>query len=92
MARQKNSVFPLVILAIVVVFAAIVGFVIFTIVQEIANKAHETMAKKHVMVTKDGVRVHVKEIKDEDYRDKSQRCGQYLFWICRTCNCGFIVD
>ena len=31
------------------------------------------MEKKNVKFTKDGMRVGVKEVKDEDYRDRTQR-------------------
>jgi len=69
---KKTSVLPLVILFVFVGIVAAVGLVIFSIVQEVSNKAKEKMEKKNVMLTKDGVKVHVKEINDEDYKDKSQ--------------------
>lgn len=33
------------------------------------------MEKKNVVFTKDGMKVGVKEVKDEDYADSTQRCA-----------------
>lgn len=33
------------------------------------------MGKKNITFTKDGMRVGVKQARDEDYEDKTQRCG-----------------
>lgn len=33
------------------------------------------MEKKNIVFTKDGMKVGVKEVKDEDYADKTQRCA-----------------
>lgn len=33
------------------------------------------MGKKNIVLTKDGMSVGVKHVRDEDYEDKAQRCG-----------------
>jgi hypothetical protein len=71
---KKHSVLPLIILVIVVAILSFIGYVVFTIVQDISHKAKEKMEKKHVSLTRDGVKVSVKQINDEDYKDRSQRC------------------
>lgn len=71
---KKHSLLPLIILVIVVAILSFIGYVVFTIVQDISRKAKEKMEKKHVSLTRDGVKVSVKQINDEDYKDRSQRC------------------
>jgi len=69
---KTNSVLPLIILFIVVGVAAGVGYIVFSIVQDISNKTKEKMEKKNLTFTKDGLKVGIQEIKDEDYKAKSQ--------------------
>lgn len=40
---------------------------------DLADKGKEKMQKKNVMFTKDGMKVGVKEISEEDYADRTQR-------------------
>lgn len=70
----KNNLLPVVILFVIVGLLAFVGFVAYTIVQDISNKTKAKMEKKHVIFSKDGMKVGVKEINDEEYKDRSQRC------------------
>jgi hypothetical protein len=62
------------------IFAAIVGVVAAVLLQvaktasDIADNAGKKLEKKNVLITKDGVRVGVKEIRTENYVDKTQRC------------------
>lgn len=72
MART-NSVVPLIILFLVVGVLAAVGFVVYTIVQDISNKTKARMEKKHIQFSKDGLKVSVKEVNDEEYKDQTQR-------------------
>jgi hypothetical protein len=76
---MANNLLPLFILFVVVGIAAFVGFVVYSIVQDIGNKTKARMEKKNVLFTKDGMKVGVKELKDEDYKDKSQRCVPFSF-------------
>jgi hypothetical protein len=41
---------------------------------QLAERGVRKMEKKNVVFTKDGARVGVKEIRAEDYADKTQRC------------------
>lgn len=40
---------------------------------ELADQGKRTMEKKHVSFTKDGMKVGVKELGDEEYADRTQR-------------------
>lgn len=78
----KASLVPLVILFVVILILAVVGFIAYSIVQEVSNNTREKMEKRNVMFTKDGMTVGVRELKDEDYKDRSQRlvfsCSVFL--------------
>lgn len=41
---------------------------------DLANQGKKTMEKKNVMFTKDGMKVGVKEMSEEEYADRTQRC------------------
>lgn len=69
----RASLLPLVILFVVIAILAVVGFIVYSIVQEVTNTTREKMEKRNVMFTKDGMTVGVKELKEEDYVDRSQR-------------------
>ena len=62
------------------IFAALVGVIAAVLLQvaktagDIVDNAGKRLEKKNVVVTKDGVKVGVKEIRNENYVDKTQRC------------------
>ncbi|BCR85489.1 uncharacterized protein ACHE_20947A [Aspergillus chevalieri] len=68
----RASLLPLVILFVVIAVLVVVGFIVYSIVQEVTNTTREKMEKRNVMFTKDGMTVGVKELKEEDYVDRSQ--------------------
>ncbi|EYE98234.1 uncharacterized protein EURHEDRAFT_409570 [Aspergillus ruber CBS 135680] len=68
----RASLLPLVILLVVIAVLAVVGFIVYSIVQDVTNTTREKMEKRNVMFTKDGMTVGVKELKEEDYVDRSQ--------------------
>ncbi|KAK6000858.1 hypothetical protein QM012_003583 [Aureobasidium pullulans] len=45
---------------------------------DLANQGKKTMEKKNVMFTKDGMKVGVKEMSEEEYADRTQRCVSLL--------------
>ena len=68
----KNLI-PLFVLVVVVGILGFVGFVVYSIVQEVSTKAREKIEKKNISITKGGLKVGVKELRDEEYRDRSQK-------------------
>ncbi|KAI9772048.1 MAG: hypothetical protein M1840_001336 [Geoglossum simile] len=60
------------------IFVALVGVIAAVLLQvaktasDIADNAGKKLEKKNVLITKDGVKVGVKEIKNENYVDKTQ--------------------
>lgn len=69
----RPSLVPLIILSVVVLVFAVVGYIAYRIVQDVTNNTRKKMEKRNVMFTKDGMTVRMKELKDEDYKDRSQR-------------------
>lgn len=74
----KSNVLPLILLLLFVAVLAAVGFVVYSIVQGVSKTTREKMEKKNVVFTKDGMKVNVKEIKDEAYKDRTQR---FVFFL-----------
>lgn len=70
---MASRILPLIILFVVLAILAVVGFVVYSIVQDISDKTRDKMEKKNVMFTRDGMKVGVKEVNEEDYVDRSQR-------------------
>lgn len=68
-----SKFFPLLALFVVVAIAAVVGYAIYTVVAEIADKTQQKMEQKNVVFTKDGMVVGVKEVRTEKYVDKAER-------------------
>ena len=69
----KHNIVPLIILLLVVGILAAVGYVAYSIAQGVSKTAREKMERKHIAITKDGMKVQVKEINDEEYKDNTQR-------------------
>src|SRR5947208_3095103 len=61
------------------IFFALVGVIAVVLLQvaktagDIADKAGKKLEKKNVLVTKEGVKVGVKELRTENYVDRTQR-------------------
>ncbi|KAJ5683358.1 hypothetical protein N7462_006523 [Penicillium macrosclerotiorum] len=75
MARSKgkgSNILPLILLLLFVAVLAVVGFVVYRIVQDVSKNTREKMERKHMVFTKDGMKVQVKEMKDEQYKDRTQ--------------------
>lgn len=57
---------------IVLSIFAVVGFFVYSAINDIANSANKHLEKKKILCTKDGVKVSVKHVEDETYVDKTQ--------------------
>ena len=72
MGRFAN-ILPLILLFVGVGVLAFIGFVVYSIVQDVKSQTKKKMEKKNVMFSRDGMKVGIKEINDEEYKDRSQR-------------------
>ncbi|KAG9529823.1 hypothetical protein KCU93_g3150, partial [Aureobasidium melanogenum] len=66
------NLLPLVILFVFVGAFAFVGYQMYLWTNDLANHGKKTMEKKNVMFTKDGMKVGVKEMSEEEYADRTQ--------------------
>ncbi|KAG9243981.1 hypothetical protein BJ878DRAFT_508258 [Calycina marina] len=71
-ASTLSKTLPLIILVIFLGGTAFVAYHIFLAVTQIGHAANDKMQSKNVMFTKDGMKVGVKEIKNENYVDRTQ--------------------
>ncbi|PQE14441.1 cytochrome p450 monooxygenase protein [Rutstroemia sp. NJR-2017a BBW] len=67
-----SKLLPLAILLLLLLGLSFIGYQIYLTTQKISETASEKMQRKNVVFTKDGVRVGVKEMKNENYVDKTQ--------------------
>lgn len=83
-----SKLFPLLVLVVLLGFFAFVGYAIYTIANDVADKTAKKMEKKHINFTKDGLVVGVKERREEAYVDRTQRWVLLLGFLF----CGDLVD
>jgi len=72
LTQTDSKLIPLFILFIFLGGFAFVAYHIFLAVTQIGNAANDKMQSKNVVFTKDGLKVGVKEIKNENYVDRTQ--------------------
>lgn len=70
-----SKVVPLVVFFVVLTIAAFIGYVVYTIATDVADKTSKKMEKKNISFNKDGMKIGVKEIRNENYVDQTQRYG-----------------
>jgi len=63
---------PLIILLFVVAIFAFVGYHLYLTAQKISSATSDKMQSKNVVLTKDGLKVGVKEVRTESYVDTTQ--------------------
>ncbi|PGH28111.1 hypothetical protein GX50_08967 [[Emmonsia] crescens] len=68
----SNRLIPLLILIVVVGILAFVCFVTWSIMMAVKAQTKKEMEKKHVTMSRAGMKVGVKELNDEQYKDISQ--------------------
>lgn len=68
----SSKLLPLIVLFVVLAGAAFVGYHLYLAFTQISSAANEKLQSKNVVFTKDGMKVGVKEIKNENYVDKTQ--------------------
>ena len=69
-----SRILPLILVLILVAILAVIGLVVYSIVSDVKKQTKKKMQKKNVAWSRDGVTVGVKEVKAEDYKDRTQRC------------------
>lgn len=70
---KSSNLVPLILLLLFVAVLAAVGYAVYAVVQDVSKNTRAKMEKKHVVFTKEGMKVEVKEMQDEAYKDRTQR-------------------
>ncbi|RYP30083.1 hypothetical protein DL767_006434 [Monosporascus sp. MG133] len=82
-STTARQLIPLIIALVILAGLAFVGYQVYLGVTQIRRNAGQRMAARHNMVfTKDGVRVGVKHVKQEEYVDRTQS------WVVKAWNMG----
>ncbi|KAI9839754.1 MAG: hypothetical protein M1837_002042 [Sclerophora amabilis] len=71
-SSSASKLLPLVILFLVLGAFAFVGYQVYVVATQIANSTNKKLETKNVTFTKDGMKVGVKEVKQENYVDQTQ--------------------
>lgn len=71
MAKLKDLV-GLLVLFIVIGAACAVGYVAYSIANDVAAKTQEKMEKKNIKVSRDGLKVSLKQVSSEQVSDSTQ--------------------
>ena len=72
----------MVVLLLVVAGLGWIGYQVYLSVAKIQQTASQKMGKKNMVFTKDGLKVGVKQVKDENYVDATQS------WVVKAWNLG----
>ena len=70
-----SKVVPLVVLIVALTIAAFIGYVVYTVATDVAEKTSKKMEKKNISFGKEGMKIGVKEVRNENYVDQTQRYG-----------------
>ena len=70
-----SKVVPLAIFFLVLTIAAFIGYVVYTIATDVGDKTSKKMEKKNISFGKEGMKIGVKEVRNENYVDQTQRYG-----------------
>ena len=68
-----SKVVPLLVLFVVLIVTAFIGYVVYTIATDVAQKTSKKMEKKNISFGKEGMKIGVKEVRNENYVDQTQR-------------------
>ncbi|KAI9825308.1 MAG: hypothetical protein M1819_000554 [Sarea resinae] len=70
---MAHKLIPLILLFLTLVVISFVGYAVYITYTGIAEKTSEKMERKNFVITKDGVKVQVKNVKNEDYVGGTQK-------------------
>jgi anionic cell wall polymer biosynthesis LytR-Cps2A-Psr (LCP) family protein len=71
MAKFKDLVGLIVLFIVICAFCAI-GYVAYSIANDVATKTQEKMEKKNIKVSRDGLKVGLKQVSSEQVADSTQ--------------------
>lgn len=82
MSTTLTRLLPLLLLLILLSIIGFIAYATYTVATAVKTQTEKRMEKKHVVMTKDGMRVGVKEVGREGYVDRTQRYVVFFFLLC----------
>ncbi|KAF2858877.1 hypothetical protein K470DRAFT_259379 [Piedraia hortae CBS 480.64] len=70
---MASSILPLVILLLIVAIAATVGYQIYLWSVKVSAEGKNKLQKKNVNLHRDGMKIGVKQLSEEEYEGRTQR-------------------
>ncbi|KAI9791482.1 MAG: hypothetical protein M1816_003826 [Peltula sp. TS41687] len=71
-ASILSKVLPLLVVFVILAVLSFIGFQVYSIINNIAGTTNKKLEKKHVVVTRDGMKVGVEEVGNEKEVDKAR--------------------
>jgi len=68
-----SKLLPFILLLLLVGIATFIAYAIYTIASDVASKTQKKMEEKNVSFSKEGLKVGVREVRNENYVDRTQR-------------------
>lgn len=69
---KTSNLIPLLVLFVLITVAAFIGYLAYSVANDVSDKAAKRMEKKNIKFSKEGMKVGVKEISTEDVSDSTQ--------------------
>ncbi|KAI9874171.1 MAG: hypothetical protein M1830_010105 [Pleopsidium flavum] len=73
-----SKLLPFILLLVLLGIATFLAYAIYTIVSDVASKTQKKMEEKNVSFSKEGMKVGVREVQNENYVDQTQSQGVEL--------------
>ena len=70
---MANPLLPLLVLVVFLGVLGGVGYVVYSIASDVAEKTGQKMEKHNISLSKEGMRVKLKDVNTEDYVGQTQR-------------------
>ncbi|KAK2739019.1 hypothetical protein FQN57_006701 [Myotisia sp. PD_48] len=67
-----SRLLPLILIFIFVAILIAVGMIVYAVMMDVKSKTKQKMQKKQIALSRDGVKVGVKDLQAEEYQDRTQ--------------------
>ena len=76
---MASGLWPLLVLFIVVCVLGTIGYIVYMIVDDVQKQTKQKMEKKNIRVSREGMKVGVKQVSSEQVSDSTQKCELFLY-------------
>jgi predicted small secreted protein len=86
-----GNLLPLLVVVILLAIIAVVGFVVYSIAHDVGHQTRRKLEKRNISFTKDGARVGIKEVTQEQQGDQAQKYAVGIAEIRENANTRYSV-